>query len=56
MLIRLVPAKQGLAGPPGNTSAQELLQILVTCARLAGTASSVRELGPRRPLGPRRRR
>jgi hypothetical protein len=32
MLIRLVPAKQGLAGPPGNTSAQELLQIPVTCA------------------------
>jgi hypothetical protein len=32
MLIRLVPAKQGLAGPPGNTSAQELPQILAQAA------------------------
>jgi ABC-type multidrug transport system ATPase subunit len=50
LLIRFVPAKQGLAGPPGNMSAQELLQILVTCACLAGTASSIRELVKERPI------
>jgi hypothetical protein len=49
MLIRLVPAKQGLAGPPGNTSAQDrplpahgaflhglpLLELLIAVAMLA---------------------
>jgi ABC-type multidrug transport system ATPase subunit len=50
LLIRFVPAMQGLAGPNGNMSAQELLQILVTCACLAGTASSVRELVKERPI------
>ncbi|MGH3282304.1 MAG: ABC transporter permease, partial [Trebonia sp.] len=50
MLIRFVPAMQGLAGPNGNMSAQELLQILVTCACLAGTASSIRELVKERPI------
>jgi ABC-type multidrug transport system ATPase subunit len=50
LLIRFVPAKQGLGGPPGNMSAQELLQILVTCACLAGTASSIRELVKERPI------
>ena len=50
LLIRFVPAMQGLAGPNGNMSAQELLQILVTCACLTGTASSVRELVKERPI------
>ena len=50
LLIRFVPAMRGLAGPNGNVSAQELLQILVTCACLAGTASSVRELVKERPI------
>ena len=50
LLIRFVPAMQGLAGPNGNMSAQELLQILVTCTCLAGTASSVRELVKERPI------
>ena len=50
LLIRFVPAMQGLAGPNGNMSAQELLQILVTCACLAGTACSVRELVKERPI------
>jgi ABC transport system ATP-binding/permease protein len=50
LLIRFVPAMQGLAGPNGNMSAEELLQILVTCACLAGTASSVRELVKERPI------
>src|SRR3984885_4302093 len=50
LLIRFVPAMQGLAGPNGNMSAQELLQILVTCACLAGTASSGRELVKERPI------
>jgi ABC-type multidrug transport system ATPase subunit len=50
LLIRFVPAMQGLAGPNGNMSAQELLQILVTCSCLAGTASSVRELVKERPI------
>ena len=50
LLIRFVPAMQGLAGPNGNMSAQELLQIMVTCACLAGTASSVRELVKERPI------
>ena len=50
LLIRFVPAMQGLAGPNGNMSAQELLQILVTCACLAGTACSIRELVKERPI------
>ncbi len=50
LLIRFVPAMQGLGGPNGNMSAQELLQILVTCACLAGTACSIRELVKERPI------
>jgi ABC transport system ATP-binding/permease protein len=50
-LIRFVPAKEGLAGTPGtNLFAQELLQIMVTCACLAGTACSIRELVKERPI------
>jgi ABC-type multidrug transport system ATPase subunit len=55
-LIRFVPAKEGLAGTPGtNLFAQELLQILVTCACLAGTACSIRELVKERPIYVRER-
>jgi hypothetical protein len=45
LLIRFFPLAQGLAGRPGtNVYAQEVLEIMATCACLAGTASSVREL------------
>jgi ABC-type multidrug transport system ATPase subunit/pSer/pThr/pTyr-binding forkhead associated (FHA) protein len=45
VLIRLVGSSQGLAGPPGsNQNASETLLLLVVCACLSGTASSVREL------------
>jgi hypothetical protein len=55
-LIRFVPAREGLAGTPGtNLFAQELLQILVTCACLAGTACSIRELVKERPIYVRER-
>ena len=51
VLIRFVPATEGLAGVPGtNPDAQELLQILVICACLAGTASSIREVVKERPI------
>jgi ABC transport system ATP-binding/permease protein len=51
LLVHFVPAKEGLAGAPGtNVSAVELLQILVTCACLAGMASAVRELVKERPI------
>jgi ABC transport system ATP-binding/permease protein len=51
VLIRFVPAPEGLAGVPGtNPDAQELLQILVICACLAGTASSIREVVKERPI------
>jgi hypothetical protein len=51
LLIHFVPAAQGLAGVPGtNLPAQELLSILVTCACLAGAASSVREVVKERPI------
>ena len=51
LLIHFVPAKQGLSGVPGtNLPAQELLQIMVTCACLAGAAASVRELVKERPI------
>jgi ABC transport system ATP-binding/permease protein len=51
VLIRFVPAAEGLAGVPGtNPDAQELLQILVICACLAGTASSIREVVKERPI------
>jgi len=56
LLIHFVPAKEGLGGLPGtNLSAQELLQIMVTCACLAGMASSVRELVKERPIYVRER-
>jgi ABC transport system ATP-binding/permease protein len=51
LLIHFVPAKQGLAGVPGtNLPAQELLSIMVICACLAGTASSVREVVKERSI------
>ena len=50
-LIRLVPTNEGLAGPFGtNTEVSELLLILVICACLSGTASSIRELVKERPI------
>jgi len=51
VLIHLVGSKQGLGGAPGtNTNASETLVLLVVCACLAGTASSVRELVKERPI------
>jgi ABC transport system ATP-binding/permease protein len=51
LLIHFVPAKEGLAGLPGtNLPAQELLSIMVICACLAGTASSVREVVKERSI------
>jgi ABC transport system ATP-binding/permease protein len=56
VLIRLVGSKQGLAGPPGtNENASETLLLLVVCACLAGTASSVRELVKERTIYVRER-
>jgi ABC transport system ATP-binding/permease protein len=50
-LIRFVPAKEGLAGPPGsNLSAQELLSIITMCTCLAGTSAAIRELVKERPI------
>jgi ABC transport system ATP-binding/permease protein len=50
-LVRLFPNKFGLAGPAhANVFAQELLQIMVTSACLAGTASSVREIVKERQI------
>jgi ABC-type multidrug transport system ATPase subunit len=51
LLIHFVPAKGGLSGMPGTRlTAQELLQIMVTCACLAGTAASVREVVKERAI------
>ena len=56
LLLHFVPAKEGLVGAPGtNLTAQELLQIMVTCACLAGTACSVREIVKERPIYTRER-
>jgi ABC transport system ATP-binding/permease protein len=51
VLIRLVGSNQGLAGPPHtNQNASETLLLLVVCACLSGTASSVRELVKERTI------
>jgi ABC-type multidrug transport system ATPase subunit/pSer/pThr/pTyr-binding forkhead associated (FHA) protein len=51
LLIHFVPAKDGLAGPPGtNLPAQELLSIMVMCACLIGAASAVREVVKERAI------
>ena len=51
LLIHFVPAKEGLTGIPGtNLPAQELLSIMVICACLAGTASSIREVVKERSI------
>jgi hypothetical protein len=56
LLLHFVPASEGLAGAPGtNVTAQELLQIMVTCACLTGTACSVRELVKERAIYTRER-
>jgi ABC-type multidrug transport system ATPase subunit/pSer/pThr/pTyr-binding forkhead associated (FHA) protein len=55
-LIRFFPLKQGLAGVPGtNVFAQEVLEIMVTSACLAGAAASIRELVKERPIYERER-
>jgi energy-coupling factor transporter ATP-binding protein EcfA2 len=55
-LIHFVPSKEGLAGlAHTNNAAQELLLMLVICACLAGTASSVRELVKERTIYVRER-
>jgi ABC-type multidrug transport system ATPase subunit len=56
VLIHLVGSRQGLAGTLGsNTNAGETLVLLVVCACLAGTASSVRELVKERAIYVRER-
>jgi ABC transport system ATP-binding/permease protein len=51
LLVRFFPSRFGLAGPAhANVFAQELLQIMVTCACLAGTASSIREVVKERQI------
>jgi ABC-type multidrug transport system ATPase subunit len=51
LLIHFVPAKGGLSGAPGTRlTAQELLQIMVTCACLAGTAAAIREVVKERAI------
>jgi ABC transport system ATP-binding/permease protein len=55
-LIRFFPLTQGLAGAPGtNVFAQEVLEIMVTSACLAGAAASIRELVKERPVYERER-
>ncbi|HMD26699.1 MAG TPA: ABC transporter permease, partial [Streptosporangiaceae bacterium] len=56
VLIHLVGSSQGLAGQRGtNANASETLLLLVVCACLAGTASSVRELVKERTIYVRER-
>ena len=56
VLIRLVGSSQGLAGARGtNQNASETLVLLVVCACLSGTASSVRELVKERSIYARER-
>jgi ABC transport system ATP-binding/permease protein len=56
VLIRLVGSSQGLAGlPHTNQNASETLVLLVVCACLSGTASSVRELVKERAIYTRER-
>ena len=51
LLIHFVPAAHGLSGFPGTRlTAQELLQLLITSACLAGTAASFREIVKERPI------
>ncbi len=51
ILIHFVGTSEGLAGAPRtNTNAQEVLLMLVICACLAGTASSIRELVKERAI------
>ena len=51
LLIHFVPAAHGLSGYPGTRlTAQELLQLLITSACLAGTAASFREIVKERPI------
>ena len=55
-IIRVFPAKQGLAGPPhSNTTALEILVILVIIACLSGAFSSGRELVKERTIYVRER-
>jgi ABC transport system ATP-binding/permease protein len=56
VLIRFFPSNEGLAGAPGtNSSALELLTILVICACLSGIFSSGRELVKERAIYMRER-
>jgi ABC transport system ATP-binding/permease protein len=54
ILVRFVPAKQGLTGP-GNTNAESMLLILVIGACFIGAANSVRELIKERAIYSRER-
>ena len=56
LLVHFVPAAHGLSGYPGTRlTAQELLQLLITSACLAGTAASFREIVKERPIYVRER-
>ena len=56
LLIHFIPAAHGLSGFPGTRlTAQEVLQILITSACLAGTAASFREIVKERPIYVRER-
>ncbi|MGH3189681.1 MAG: FHA domain-containing protein [Streptosporangiaceae bacterium] len=55
VLIRLLAGKQGLANTPGNTNATTVLILLVICAVLSGTASSLWEIVKERAIYRRER-
>jgi ABC transport system ATP-binding/permease protein len=56
LLLRIIPSKFGLGGPPGqNAGAQTLLLILVMAACLSGTANSIREFVKEREIYERER-
>jgi hypothetical protein len=50
LLIRLLAGSQGLQNTPGNTSATTVMILLVICACLSGTASSIWELVKERQI------
>ncbi len=56
LLIRAVPAAEGLAGPAGtNADAEQLLLVIVIGGCFAGTANAVREIVKERPIYRRER-
>jgi ABC-type multidrug transport system ATPase subunit len=56
VVIRVIPARQGLGGQTGeNDAAEQLLQVLVLCACFAGAFNAVRELVKERSIYTRER-